>query len=539
MAINLVARMRVDDRLTQPMRRVTRQLGETERATTRLSRRMAQNDSQFNRFRRTTTGLVSGISGLTRGFGGLVSKINPLSMAFTGIATAATGAYGAVKIFNATVGEAMKMEQSKVVIGAMFNDKALSDQYMKMMDKIAVKSPLLDSQDMYGNSKSFVAISKDTKQLEKMWNLTERLVASDPSQGLEGAIFALRELFSGDAISMIDRFEMPKKIMNDIKNLPLEKQMARLDEYMNKMGFTTKLIDKMGDTSLGKWTQVKEKFQIIMRDMGGPAVDTVSDFMSKALDRLNSSDVAKFGAWGGKVINNMITSLSNSSIRLYDWFTGLLNNPEFKNKSTLTGKINFVVDDVAAKLNAWYDGGGKQQIIDFGSNVAQVMVSAMDATDEVFVLGGKLGSSIWSGMIDGVKKSATESPIGKVLSWSYGWTPQEMLKKSYNRMQEAPWYNSSKKSTGKSSSSGSFGPQNSHSGGLDRVPYSGYTFTAHKDEKILTAQQAREYREGKGGSGGININVQNMNVREESDIRKIAMELSRYLEREANQMGFI
>ncbi|MBD7945280.1 hypothetical protein H9650_14230 [Psychrobacillus sp. Sa2BUA9] len=531
MAINLVARMRVDDGLTQPMRRITRQLGETERATTRLSRRMAQNDTQFNRFRRTTTGLVSGISGLTRGFGGLVSKINPLSMAFTGIATAATGAYGAVKIFNATVGEAMKMEQSKVVIGAMFNDKGVSDDYMKMMDKMAIKSPIFNSQDMYDNSKMYVSRTKDVKQLEKMWKVTERLAAANPMQGTEGAVFALNELLSGDTVSMVDRFGLDKNVLSKIKKLSLEKQITEMDKYLERIGFTNELIEKMGNTSLGLWGQVKERSQTILRTMGEPALKAVSKFMNDALTRLSDSDMTKFANWGGKVIERMVSGLSSNATKLYDWFARLMNDPEFQNKSTLTGKINFVVDDIASKLNNWYEGGGKQQIIDFGSNVAQVMVSAMDATDEVFVLGGKLGSSIWSGMIDGVKKSATESPIGKVLSWSYGWTPQEMLKKSYNRMQEAPWYNKSSK---KPSSSG---PQKSHSGGLDRVPYSGYQATLHLNEKVLTAQQAKEYREGKSGNGGININVQNMNVREESDINKIAMALAKLLESERGQMA--
>jgi hypothetical protein len=110
-----------------------------------------------------------------------------------------------VKIFHATVGEAMKMQQSEIVIGAMFDDTKASKSYMDMIDKMSIKSPLMDSQTMYGNSKSFITQTKDVKQLEKMWGLTERLMASDPQQGLEGAVFALRELFSGDAISIVDR----------------------------------------------------------------------------------------------------------------------------------------------------------------------------------------------------------------------------------------------------------------------------------------------------------------------------------------------
>lgn len=523
--MDLVARLTLRDQFSAPMRQARREMRNAQREADRLSRIMDDNSRIFGRFGRHAGNVTNGVRALSSGFGGLVGRLNPVALGFGAIATAAVGAYGAVKAFNATVGEAMKMEQSEVVIGAMFNDKKLSKQYMEMVDKIAIDSPILDSQGMYANSKSFITASKDVNQLEKMWSLAERLSASDPAQGLEGAVFALRELFSGDSVSMAQRFEMPKKIMNEIKKLPLDQQLSRLDKYFNTIGLTTKLIDDMGGTSLGMWAQVQERFQSIMRSMGKPALTAVSEFLGGVLDRLEGEDMQKFAQWGGKVIDSMVTGLSTNAIRLYDWLTNLVNDPEFQSKSTLTGKINFVVEDIASKLQAWYDGGGKDKIVQFGSDVAQVLIAAMDATDEVFALGAKMGASIWTGVIDGVKKSAAESPIGKVVNWSYSYTPQELIKKGIGEIKSQPWYPKSKK------------PEKSHSGGLDRVPYSGYQATLHKDEKVLTAQQAREHRSGSGGSGGVTITGNTFNVRQDSDIKAIALELARLIEVEGGQMA--
>lgn len=516
--MDLVARLTLRDQFSAPMRQARREMRNAQRDADRLSRIIDDNSRIFGRFGRHTGNVTNGVRALSSGFVGLVGRLNPVALGFGAIATAAIGAYGAVKIFNATVGEAMKMQQSEIVIGAMFNDKKLASQYMEMVDKIAIQSPILDSQGMYANSKSFITASKDIGQLEKMWSLAERLSASDPAQGLEGAVFALRELFSGDAISMVRRFEMPKKVMNEIKKLPLDKQLSKLDEYMTSIGLSTNLIDEMGGTALGKWGAVRERFNVIMREMGAPAVETVSDLANKVMDRLNGEDIAKFGEWGGKVINSMVTGLSNNAIRLYDWFTGLVNDPEFQSKSTLTGKINFIVEDIASKLQAWYDGGGKDKIVAFGSNVAQILIAAMDATDEVFALGAKMGHSIWTGVINGVKKSAADSPIGKAVNWSYSWTPQEQLKKGFKEIKSMPWYPDSKKS------------KNSHSGGLDRVPYSGYQPILHKDEMVLTAQKAREYRNGNSGNGQVLITGNTFHVRQDSDIQKVAMELAKLLE---------
>ncbi|MEH6941685.1 hypothetical protein V7014_07435, partial [Bacillus sp. JJ722] len=157
---------------------------------------------------------------------------------------------------------------------------------------------------MYGNSKSFITVSKDMKQLEKMWSLAERMAAMDPAQGTEGAVFALRELFSGDAVSMVERFEMPRSVMKDIKNLSLEEQLESLDKYFNKVGMTENLITKMGDTAIGKWQQVKEQTSLLFAKMGEPMLAPIS----KGLEWL----ITKFdeGAFNG--ITNAFTVIKDA-----------------------------------------------------------------------------------------------------------------------------------------------------------------------------------------------------------------------------------
>ncbi|WP_209016925.1 phage tail tape measure protein [Clostridium botulinum] len=68
----------------------------------------------------------------------------------------------------------------------------------------------------------------------------------------------------------------------------------------------------------------------------------------------------------------------------------------------------------------------------------------------------------------------------------------------------------------------------SHATGLQRVPYNGYMAELHEDERILTKQQARELERGKG-SNGININIDKMEVRNDSDIERVAEALARKL----------
>lgn len=63
-----------------------------------------------------------------------------------------------------------------------------------------------------------------------------------------------------------------------------------------------------------------------------------------------------------------------------------------------------------------------------------------------------------------------------------------------------------------------------------------YTAQLHKGEQVLTAQEAKEYRNGSQLSG-ITISGNTFNIREEKDIKLVALELAKLIEREAFQIG--
>lgn len=84
-------------------------------------------------------------------------------------------------------------------------------------------------------------------------------------------------------------------------------------------------------------------------------------------------------------------------------------------------------------------------------------------------------------------------------------------------------------------SSGDGGKGKSHYHGIDYVPRDGYQATLHKGERVQTAQEVREQRQG-GAGGPISISGNTFHVRQESDIEAIAYELAKLIEREGAQM---
>lgn len=95
-------------------------------------------------------------------------------------------------------------------------------------------------EDMSG----FVVLSRNTGvELSKLANLARAMSIIDPAQGFKGASIALKEFFSGDITSLARRFEIPRGILNDIKNIADEgERFAALEQALAQFGITTDLL---------------------------------------------------------------------------------------------------------------------------------------------------------------------------------------------------------------------------------------------------------------------------------------------------------
>ncbi|WP_446662949.1 transglycosylase SLT domain-containing protein [Geobacillus sp. CCR] len=252
-------------------------------------------------------------SSVERASGSVGRFSNNADHAVSSLKSMAVHALGAVSAYQAlgrAVKEAAQFEQSKVLIEAMFNNQKAANEYMQMLQRVAVDSPVLNSQDMFANSKSFISLTKDVKTLERAWKVVEKLNVMDPAQGVEGAVLAMRELASGDVVSMVERFEMPRSAVKAIKDLPFEQQVKALDQLLSKMNITDKVVQKMGDTTLSQWNRFKEMTSIAFRDAGKSANSELGGALRKINDLLEKGALNNFvrsvDSWLGRTIDRII-----------------------------------------------------------------------------------------------------------------------------------------------------------------------------------------------------------------------------------------
>lgn len=485
MAFNLKAILAFDgSQFDSGMKRAGRLMDQNKRMMDQLSG-ATSNASRHHR------DLGASASKLSSGLGSLKSTI-------LGVAAAYASVEGAKKVFESTVGEAMNREVSAISIGAMFDTKQASDAYQKMMKDMALDSPVLSFKDMAEGSKRVLALTRDSKTLQKTWKNVEKLQAFAPDKSTEEAIRAISELASGDIVSMKEVFNLDKTQLNALKGLSFKEQVDGLDKMLAKMKITDGFINKIGSTTYAKFNQVKESFDNLLVTMGGPSLDVMSNFFDGILKRLSEGDATRFANIGANWIKNILTGLTNSVIGIYDWFAALTSSQQWKDATTLSAKINIVIDDLLKRFNNWYEVSGKKHIETMTQSLTKTLADSLtqnsdDIAAAALTIGGKIAASLQQGIWDGIKDNWLLSTVmtrgvgGVSAAFKAG---QELGKNLFN-----------KDNTG----TDNFGSKRkSHNGGLSYVPYDGYKANLHRGEQVLTRQEASDYRSGKVG-GNISV----------------------------------
>lgn len=332
MAINLRAVLSLDDRLSRKLASATSVInkmdGQTKSVDRSLSRVGATGRNSFNSINNSAGKATLGIGKIIGAIGGIVAGFGAAKLAGDAL--------------NATIGEAARYQQSEVLINAMFDDKKLSKQYNAMVQKLAQDSPIMDTSTMMGSSKAFIGITKSMPALKQAWQVAEKLSIMDPEQGLQGAVYAMKELASGDGVSMAERFEMPKSVVNDIKKLSFDDQLKAMDKYLAKTGITSKTVDQMGTTTVAKWNQVKEKLTATFRTMGQGGNSQIGKALDGILKGIDSGAFDKLAKQVDSTLGNALKNVSNY-VKTID-FTELATKASNTFK-TLSDSIKWVSDN--------------------------------------------------------------------------------------------------------------------------------------------------------------------------------------------------
>ena len=550
MTINLQVTLSLEDRLSSQILRANRRIQQTESRVNSLDRRLSRTRSSLNNVRDSISNFGSKGSGAILGINkqllGLLSTIGATKLAMDGL--------------TSIIQKSAEFEQSQVTISAVFDNVEASKAYTKMVQKVAEDSPILDSSAMFSNSLPFLTLTKDVKQLEKAWKVAEKLSINNPTQGVEGAVIAMKELASGDVVSLAERFNIGKKELNNLKDLSFTEQVAGLDKLINKMGITDKAVKEMGSTTAAQFTKLKEKWDNTLVKMGtesntqlGKALTTINNMLEagkfeglfttveNGLGKLatkiaNFVATADWNAISQSVINtfNSINNAIKWAVAHWDqikeavkWATIAFLG--FKAVTILISVITSIISVVQFLTNAFKIA----KTVFMALRLSMLMfpgawiIGAITLVVGAFVLLWQKCEwfrEFWKSAWDFAVESA-EWAVNNII---------DGVNKIISAINSIPFieigtvggvdFNGDGKLKGANKTTKAATKKKSHSGGLSRVPYDGYAANLHRGERVLTKVEADHYENGRAGGNSVSISFAgaNFSVRSDNDVEAIA-----------------
>lgn len=209
----------------------------------------------------------------------------------------------------------------------------------------------------------------------------------------------------------------------------------------------------------------------------------------------------KVTEWGSNMIQKGVEVGSNFLQTVGEFF------------SQLPGRIWNFLAQTFQKVVAWGSqmvSSGRAAITSFVSTVVGIVTSLPSKVwgilsqipAKVGQLGSQLrsiGAAAFNALWDGIK-----SVGNSILGWVSGFA--STIKSFISGIVEG--FNSVVGSAN-SAKSAAASVKGRHANGLDYVPYNGYIAELHKGERVLTAQENKEYNEGRRGQGGDTFNFYN------------------------------
>ena len=502
--------------------------------------------------------------------GGVESAVNIYTTASDLVHNAIYSAFqkGSQLIMNAIttyVPQTLERSYDQAKLSAVLGDDKLAQQLSASATKHA-QSSSLSLQDMDFILPNLVMANKASGVTDdRMANLTElemeavkRLNFKDSGQGagVQGSLMALQEMLSNDMRSLKTRFEIGGDAIDRIESagkISPEKQMEQLIKELESMGVTEEALKKVQESTKSKMDRIGETITDFFTNPNTgimasliapfePAIDKIANFFETGgglsgnfkfneLTRVNEemtvlesvteqfrSVLGKIGEFGFKLGE----SFFNGFVTQVDWeaLWGAVNSLLDTISTYFTPAFEILAQWVNDTFIPWLDEINeilqdeevRQGIQDFIKgltdiatrtlNMTKTIIEKMPLFSDLVTEVGRFVSGVQTVVDSILSKIQTLSSILK--------TPATgVVPESRTNPKRGAQYKTKKEGNAK---------------GLPYVPYDGYETILHKGERVLTAQQNRQYNQG---SSNVSIPklADTIIVREDADIDKIARAL--------------
>lgn len=187
------------------------------------------------------TRMRSSLGGSLRG--AMRGAITPIGAALSaGIGVALT------KGLKGGLQQALAMENAETLMQSTLGSLDKAKEAMALIREEAEKNPMFSKKQMAEAAKALsIYADGSTEKLKGMLKTAERLSILNPEQGIGGAAYALREMISGDPVSLSERFNISKSAIREGRAAGLEGKEL-VDTLLERMGVNDQTLADQANT---------------------------------------------------------------------------------------------------------------------------------------------------------------------------------------------------------------------------------------------------------------------------------------------------
>ncbi|MFD3768721.1 phage tail tape measure protein [Paenibacillus lactis] len=288
------------DAMTRPLRNITNALNIVIRTMEQMNRATSRNhniDRQLAAAKREIASAESQIAEAIEDSTRQQDRFNNsvrrgqresgrLANTIKGIAASYLTFQGVQQLGGATIGGAMQQQEMVNTFSSRTGNEALGRAIYDQTVNQALKYGQDVDASLLG-SMSFMSATMDPKQLTEINKLAMRLSKLNPTEGLEGAAFSLKELLSGDYTSISERFQISRSMLKDSEARlagmrgDVDGFIKGMDKLLDQQNLTEEAFEKMLDSPAAKWNRAVQTFKFNLASAGEEGLQSLVPLFDK------------------------------------------------------------------------------------------------------------------------------------------------------------------------------------------------------------------------------------------------------------------
>lgn len=230
------------------------------------------------------------------------------------------------KTIGAALGNQTVLDTLSARTGSVDHGQAIFDTVTKQALKYGQ-----DVNAALAGSQSFMSATMDPQKISELNMMAMRLSKLNPSEGLEGAVFSLKELLSGDYTSISERFNISRSMLKDSEARAagmrgdVEGFLKGMDKMLDQQNMTQEAFEKMLDSPAAKWNKIIETLRFKLGKAGSGAAKRLGAAFDKIYAVIDSEAFNTFInglSTGLTFIVNLLSSLVSGFI----WLSQVIQN---------------------------------------------------------------------------------------------------------------------------------------------------------------------------------------------------------------------